>query len=108
MDGQGDPLLEARIDMSLDDILKKEPGVGGFGGSGSYRGRGRKFATHSSPKPYERQGREPKGPSGPPPPVSFRNFCLSLSSIYSFLLLFSPLTGPLLFSLPSLILSIFL
>jgi hypothetical protein len=49
---QVDNLLEARIDMSLDDvILNKRPR--------------RRFASHAA-KPYERV----KPPSGPPPPIS--------------------------------------
>lgn len=68
---QVDPLLEARLDMSLDDILNR-PGSGG----GGYRGRGRRFASHAAGKPYDRSpglggGAPSYKSSQAPPPVSF-------------------------------------
>lgn len=71
MQTQVDPLLEARLDMSLDDMIKREPGRGGYS-----RGRGRKFTSHAPSKPYDRSPSFGGAPaptyksSQAPPPIS--------------------------------------
>jgi hypothetical protein len=62
-----DPLLEARLDMSLDDILGRPYGGGRGGGRG---GRGRRFAARTASKPYDRAPSISIRPSPGPPPVS--------------------------------------
>lgn len=64
------PLLNARIDMSLDDIIGDGGAGRNHGGGRSPRGRGRHFAR-TGPKPYERGFSAPPKSQGPPPPVSF-------------------------------------
>lgn len=74
MHGLLDPLLEARLDMSLDDILKRPSG------GGSFRGRGRRSVASS--KPYERPSFKS---SQAPLPVSlflhFLHFLFDISKV---------------------------